>query len=469
MDVLLIVPPYLAHDGTIWHGVNGIWPPLGLLSVAAYAEARGHDVQVLDAIAEQLTLDQVERFIREHQPRFVGLTGVTIQIGSVHRVAAVVKSVLPGSTVVVGGAHATALPEEVLEDANIDYVIRGEGEKSFAALIEGEPIESITGLSYRSDNALGPIRHNAPGAPIEDLDSLPMPAYHLIRFELYKPAVGAYRRLPALAMTTARGCPGKCTFCSSAQTPLRTRSALHIVNEIEQLQARYGIREINFYDDTFTIFKRNVAKLCDLIVERGIDVTWSCFARIDGINRSLMEKMHKAGCHQIMFGIESADPGILKNIRKPINLGRACEVVRTAQQVGITARAAFMLGNPGETAETMRRTIDFAKKLDPDIVLFNITVPFPGTQLFEWANRNGYLRTRDWREYDGANALMELPTVSGDEVNRMYRVAYREFYLRPRYLFHRLMRLRTLQDIKMSLQALRSVLAVHPTKPLSES
>ncbi len=468
MEVLLVVPPWLTRDGNIWHGVKGTWPPLGLLYVASYAESRGHDIRVLDAIAEKLSFENIERYIGEHQPRTVGLTGVTTQIHGVHRVADIVKRVSPDSTVVVGGVHATALPDEVLSNPSVDYVIRGEGEVSFAALVEGEPIESIAGLSYRTGDSPESIRHNPVGEPITDLDALPTPAYHLTKFELYRPAVGAYRRLPAIAMMTARGCPGNCIFCTSARTPLRSRSPEHVVDEIQELQARYGIREISFYDDTFTVFKRNVSHLCELMIERGIDVTWCCFARADCVNRPLLVKMRDAGCHQILFGIESADPQILRNIRKPIRLERVRRAVRMAQDVGINVRAAFMLGNVGETVETMRRTIAFAKELNPDIALFNITVPFPGTEMFEWAKKHGYLRTRDWRNYDIASSVLELPTVSGKDVNRMYREAHHSFYFRPRYLLGRLGRIRSLEDVKMNFRALRSVIRVHATEPTPE-
>lgn len=147
----------------------------------------------------------------------------------------------------------------------------------------------------------------------------------------------------------------------------------------------------------------------------------------------------------------------------------AAQAVRMTQAAGIAVRAAFMLGNPGETVASMRRTIDFAKEIEPDIVVFNITIPFPGTEQFAWARRNGYLRTRDWRDYDGANAVLELPTVSSDEVNRMYRVAYHEFYFRLGYLLRRLARIRTWEDIKMDLRALRSVVKVHSTGSASRS
>lgn len=465
MRVLLINPPWLTKDGNIWHGVRSTSPPLGLLYVAAYAEREGHEVRVIDCNAEELRPEDAEGILREFQPDFVGLTAVTAQIINTHRVAGIVKQVSPRSKVVVGGVHATALPDDVLRDRHVDYVIRGEGERPFAALVVGRALSDIPGLSYRGRNLLQPIEHNPEAEPITDLDSLPPPAYHLVPFEKYKPALGAYLRLPAINMTMTRGCPGKCTFCNSAETTLRTRSAEKVVDEIEVLQRRYGIREVSFYDDTFTIYKQTVARFCDLVVERRLDLTWSCFARTDCVSPSLLKKMKAAGCHQILFGIESADPVILETIRKPIDLELTRRAVRMVQEAGIAVRAAFMFGNPGETIASMQRSIDFAKSLDPDIAIFNITTPYPGTQMFEWAYRNGYLRTLDWTDYDLANAVLDLPTASAEQINEMYRRAYREFYLRPGYLARRLLRMRSLDDIRMNLRAMRSVLTARATVP----
>jgi len=463
VDALLINPPWQTRDGNIWHGVKSTSPPLGLLYVAAFAESKGHNVRVIDVHAEALPLEAIDEAARELKPHWVGITAVTAQILATHEVARRIRSVSPESKIVVGGVHATAMPEEVLRDENIDYVIRGEGEIPFTELVEGVAPAAIGGLSYRGSNPLQPYQHNEMAEPLEDLDALPTPAYHLIPFEAYKPAIGAYRRLPAVNMTMTRGCPGKCTFCNSAETALRTRSAEHLVNEIEVLQARYGIREVSFYDDTFTIYKQNVARMCDLIIERKIDITWSCFARTDCVSPALLATMKSAGCHQILFGLESADPDILRTIRKPIDIELTKEAVRMVQTAGIDVRAAFMFGNPGETVASMRRSIDFAKALDPDICIFNITTPYPGTQMFDWAYKNGFLKTLDWSDYDLANSVMELPTVSTEEINHMYRTAYREFYFRPRYLIKRLMRLRNWEDFKIHFQAFRSIFFTRST------
>jgi len=236
-----------------------------------------------------------------------------------------------------------------------------------------------------------------------------------------------------------------------------------VVDEIQMLQERYGIREISFYDDTFTVHKNNVMKFCDLIAGRGIDITWSCFARTDCVSPPLLARMRSAGCHQILFGIESADPQILENIGKPIELDQARRAVRMVKDAGIMVRAAFMFGNPGETVASMRRSIDFAKELNPDIVVFNITTPYPGTRMFDWAKEHGYLRPVNWGDYDLANAIVDLPTVSVEQINEMYRRAYREFYLRPRYLLRRLMQMTSPKEIGMNLQALRSVVFARST------
>jgi radical SAM superfamily enzyme YgiQ (UPF0313 family) len=229
------------------------------------------------------------------------------------------------------------------------------------------------------------------------------------------------------------------------------------------LQANYGIKEVSFYDDTFTIYKQEVIRFCDLVIDQQLDLTWSCFARTDCISPSLLAKMKKAGCHQILFGIESADAQILENIRKPIDLERTREAVRMVQRAGIEVRAAFMFGNPGDTVASLRRTIDFAKSLNPDIAIFNITTPYPGTQMFTWAKQHGYLNTLNWEDYDLANSVMELPTISADEIDRMYKIAYREFFFRPSYLWRRLWKMRSLRDIRMNLQAMRSIMFAKAT------
>lgn len=274
----------------------------------------------------------------------------------------------------------------------------------------------------------------------------------------YYPALGAYRRLPATSVLATRGCPGRCTFCYRIfGKRLRTRSGSKVAEEVKYLQDRYGIREICFYDDTFTVLKREVQAFCRGLKELMVDITWSCFSRVDAVDEELLGTMKEAGCHQIMYGIEAASSEILKNIKKSTDLAEAEEAVTAAKRVGIDVRAAFMLGNPGETEETMEETLSFAIRLNPELVIFNIATPFPGTEMYEWAEENGYLKTKHWEDYDLSHVVMELPTVSSAKIEAFYRKAFRRFYLRPRYLAMRLARVRSFTDVLRAVRALRAV------------
>jgi radical SAM superfamily enzyme YgiQ (UPF0313 family) len=261
-------------------------------------------------------------------------------------------------------------------------------------------------------------------------------------------------------MISSRGCPGKCTYCygNILGKKIRFKSPWNIYSEIKYLQDSYGIREIAFYDDTFTTSKRNVQEFCRLIIDNDLDLTWSCFSRVDTVDYDTLKLMKQSGCHQISVGIESGDEQILKNIQKHINLEQAEIMVKNCREIGIVIRACFMLGNPGETAQTLKKTIEYSKKLDPDIALYNITTPFPGSKMYDWAKENGYLLTEDWRKYDLAQVVMELPTIDSKDLLDAYKKAYRGFYLRPSYILKRLFRIRTMHDLRSNWNALMAII-----------
>jgi radical SAM superfamily enzyme YgiQ (UPF0313 family) len=444
VDALLLNPPWVSKDQNIWHGIKAAMPPLGLLSVAAFAEREGFQVEVLDLHVERWSIDRFRQYLQTVVPKHVGISMMTATAIAANRVARIVKEIHPECTVVVGGVHAEAMPGECLKNHAIDIVVRGDGEFTFADILRGKPKASIRGISYRRGRL---AVHNASAAVIDDLDVLAMPAYHMVPMHKYYPAIGAYRRLPAINMLMTRGCPGKCTFCNSAETKLRARSADLVVDEIAHLRHRYGIREVQFYDDTFTVLKQNCLRFCRLMKERDLGVSWTAFVRTDCFNEELARALKEGGCHQVMFGVESGDEQILLNIRKPIDKKRTGWAIKIAQQVGLEVRATFMLGNPGETVASMRRTIDYALKLDPDLALFNITTPYPGTQMFEWAKRNGVLNTEDWGDYELSSTIMSLPTVSPEDIQAAYASAHKEFYGRPIAYWRRLKRIRTLSHV----------------------
>ena len=350
-------------------------------------------VIMIDARAEQLTAELLKLRLEglKEKPDFIGLTGTTRIINNALESAKICKEIFPDSKIVFGGVHSTLRPDEVLSNDFVDYVIRDEGEFAMNELVFGKSLSEILGLSYKKDQQ---IIHNERRPFLVDLDILPFLPTHLLPMEKYHPALGAYKRLPAFGFIATRGCPGTCTYCYQNFGPrIRYFTARRLLDEIKLLQKNHGIREISFYDDTFTAVKRNIKEFCELVIAEKVNISWSCFSRVDCVDRETLDILKKAGCHQIMYGVESADPQILLNIRKRINLPRVEEVVKMTKEVGINCRLAFMFGNPGETEETMQKTLNYAVELDPDLAVFNIATPYPGTEMYYWAKEEGYLKT----------------------------------------------------------------------------
>ena len=292
------------------------------------------------------------------------------------------------------------------------------------------------------------------------LDELPIPAYDLLPVLKYKPAKGSYKRLPAMSMMTSRGCPGRCTFCSKTLGNILVfKSAEVIFKEIKYLIDNWGIKQILFYDDTFTVFKENVVKLCDLLLENNIDISWTCFARVDFIDKEMLQKMKDSGCHQIMYGVENVDEGVLRNINKKINIDQVKNAVKWTKQVGIECRLAFMVGNPGDNMEILKKNTKFAIKMDPDLIVVNITTPFPGTDMFDWAKSKDLILTYEWDDYTLAKPVMRLENLTADEIKKLYKHMYRRFYFRPKYIFKKLLSIRSLDDLKILSSGFKALLS----------
>ncbi|MBT3278824.1 MAG: radical SAM protein [Phycisphaerales bacterium] len=458
MRIALVHPPLVHKQGNIWRGVAGVMPPLGLAWIAAVLEEDGHDVQIFDAPPEGLDEQGCVDALRSRSEAgwdIVGISATTRQFSSALRIAQMCREAFSGVEIVLGGVHASARPDEALACDAIDLVVRGEGEMTFREIAAGHAREEIDGVSYRDG---GETIHTADRELISDLDTIPRPAYHLLPMSGYRSAVGAAKQSPSMSMLATRGCVGSCNFCYRIfGRTMRYRHGVAIAEEVRYLHETYGIREISFYDDTFTTIRNEVLAFCAKLREWDLPVTWSCFGRIDSVNEELLTAMAEAGCHQILYGVESGSDQQLAAMGKTTPRQRVKEVVRLSQRLGLTVRGAFMLGNPGETRETMQQTLDWALELDCDLVTFNITTPYPGTGLYDWAEREGLLRSQDWDEYDLSHMVMELPTVMAEEVEAFYRKAYRTYYFRPRMILRRLWKLRSPREL---FQAVRGALAI---------
>jgi len=458
MNVLLIDPPWVVgNKRNLWRKVGSCLPSLGIAYIAAVLEKEGHNVKILDCTVEGVSVADIENRLDSYgQLDFIGLTSTTVLFPNALKIAQICRKEFPAAKIVFGGVHPSVMPDEVLSFDCVDYVVTDEGEETMKELVGEKKISEICGLSYKLN---GKIVHNPSRPLIKDLDSIPLPAYHLLPMKKYSPAVGSYKRLPAMSIFATRGCPGRCTFCHRAfRGIVRPRSARNIIDEIKYLKKNYGIREIAFYDDTFTLFKKIVDEFCDIILAENVDLTWSCFTRVDYIDEGILAKMKKAGCHLILFGVETADEEIMKNINKGISLVQVKEVIGMARKAGIETRASFMLGNPGETEETMKKTIAYAIKLDPDEVQFNITTVYPGTEMFDWAKKNGYIKTYDWSKYNVSDIVLELPTVRSEIVEKYYHMAHKKFFLRPKIVLRRLLRIHSFTQLAQEIKGAIAVI-----------
>lgn len=307
-EVLLIWPPINNLLG--FKGIKtGIFVDhqleLGLLYLASFLESNGIDISLLDMSLYNDPEKQLIDILQKRNFDFIGLTSYTNTINSANKIAGIVKK-FSRSKIVIGGAHASALPEETLETfRNFDYLVFGEGEETFAELVLKNNISDIKGLAWRDD---GRIIKNSIRESIEDLDKLPFPARHLLNFDKYIPSISNYRQLPSTGILSSRGCPFQCTYCSRTGTRLpkqvRFRSIENIIKEIEFCIENYKIYDFRFYDDTFVIPKSRLMKLCQELISRKIKITWSCYSRVDTIDEEMLRMMRKTGCYHIKYGIE---------------------------------------------------------------------------------------------------------------------------------------------------------------------
>ena len=452
MKFVFINPSRDIAAKNIWRIINSENPPLGLALLSAIWDAQGHTSQIIDAAALQLKIPEIIAMINPVTD-FVGITATTPEISRALVIARKVRETFPGIKIIMGGVHPTVFHEELVRDKFCDMVVRNEGEISITELARGTPCNLIPNLTWRKSDS--EVVVNPDAETYVDLDNLPLPAYHKLPMHLYHSALGAARQEPSIGMITSRGCPGKCTFCFSGifGSQIRFLSPVKIIDHIEHLQKNYGIKEISFYDDTFTAHPKSVAELCQLIIMKKIRITWSCFARVDCVTSELLLQMKEAGCHQIMYGFETVDENILKNINKGLSVAQFQKAIGWTKAAKINIRGAFMLGNPGETLASMERTINYAKTIGIPFAVFNITTPYPGTAMYnEFASKNLLLH-RNWELYNLAEPILKLDTVSEEAVKQFYYKAYRDFYLRPDFILRHIFAKHTLAELLIYVKA----------------
>ncbi|MGQ9789028.1 MAG: B12-binding domain-containing radical SAM protein [Candidatus Hadarchaeaceae archaeon] len=436
MKVLLISPP---AESAVTKVTGATGPPLGLAYLASMIK-EDHNVRIIDSVTEGYDGVDIAKIIRSYDPDLIGLTATTSMIPEAYEIARDAKKINENLKIVLGGPHATFLPEETIgECPQVDFIVRGEGEYTFKDLVDAlekkKDLKRITGLSFQHN---GKIVNNPPRKLVENVDDIPMPAYELLPMKKYRAG-----KIEFGVVITSRGCPFNCIFCSSSLQfgkKWRSHSVARTLEELSILRKEYGKREIEFLDDTFTLLKSRSISIADEIRREGLDITWTASSRVDTFSQEVACAIRRAGAHTVYFGIESGSQKTLDFIGKGITPKMSERAVENAKRAGLHVLGSFVIGFPEETAEDIETTIKFSKKVGVDLAQFTIATPFPGTRLWTYTLKEKILLTMNWRRFTTLDPVIKLKYLTADQVGKALRTAYLKFYLRPKMLLLDLIR-----------------------------
>ena len=409
--------------------------PLGLLSIAAYLERRGHVARVLDCLGPDAAADPqitVKRILA-HGPDLLGVSATTSGFLDGYDLAERVKRLRPSVRIVFGGVHISALGAPLLDRfEHIDYLCLGEGEITLSDLADGRKTESIDGLVWRKDGgtATNPARRHIP-----DLDSLPFPAYEKLSGfpKGYNLPLFSYVQFPGATMVTSRGCPYQCSYCDRSvfKRGFRYNSAEYIYEHIKYLRTRFGVRHINIYDDLFTANRRRISELCERLISNPLGTQFNCAVRVGHTDDALLKMLKAAGCLMVSVGIETGDADLMDTHKPGVHLEEVRDTVQRIRQSGLRAKGLFMMGLPGETAASIRKTSDLALSLDLDDMNMSKFTPFPGAPVWRTIRESGRL-DEDWRKMNCLNfVFLPRDIDSMERLDQLYNWHVKRFYTDP--------------------------------------
>jgi len=468
MKILLINPPSpgdypftregrcMQREG-VW---TTVWPPMSLCTMGAILRESEFEVRINDCPSEGINLEGLKVILENYVPDLLIFSASTPSINHDSTIPAVVKQVLPKVKVAVFGIHVGTLPDDTFKTTpGLDFILRGEPEFTALELAKnlssGADLESVTGLSFDGD---GEIKHNPERGFYPELDEVPFPAWDLVDLNNYTLPFSGRRFLMVMS---SRGCPFDCTFCVAQSyygKKVRKRSAERIVDEIEYNIREFGIDDFFFWSESFTIIKKNIHELCDEIIRRNLKIKWVCNSRVDSIDLQVLEKMKQAGCWMISYGIESGDQGILDRAKKKISLEQVEKAVKLTREVGFQMAGHFVLGLPGETEETLKKTAELSRKLDLDYAQFYCASPWPGSRFYDEAKREGWLNTDDWDKYEQSNAVVDYPGLSAERMMELRDKMVKSFYFRPAIIWKTLKKMRSPGEMKNFLGMVKAYL-----------
>ena len=396
-----------------------ITPPLGLGYLSSYLQSKGYTTEIIDGLNRVLSNEDIVK--KCSGADVVGISCMSAYFSEVIDLTRKLKN--RGFKVVIGGPHATALPEETLKETNADYIIIGEGEVSFSEILDNR----------------GTSKNLIKSKLIENLDTLPMPDWQKMDPRNYKkaPHGGLIKKFPVAPVITTRGCPFDCTFCASPllwERKIRFRSPENVVDEIEYLIKDFGVREIHFEDDNLTLKKEHIESICKLILKKRIKIAWATpnGVRADTLDIDMLKLMKESGCYYLVFGIESANQSILDRVKKKESLSTIERVVKQANSLGFLTQGFFIFGLPGETEQTMLNTIEFAKKIPLSRAQFLILDIFPGSELWDELKDK---RIVNW-DYNSYKEVTWVPEgLNKEKLMNVQSYAFKSFFFRPKQLF----------------------------------
>lgn len=464
MRVLLVKP--VTPSGLVLNCI----PPLGLGYLATALDRAGiKKAKILDCVKEKLDYEGFKESVRQFKPDVVGFQVFSQDLPSLKESLSIVKKINPKTVTVVGGPHPSGLPQKTLQVfPQLDFVFWGEAEIGLPLLLKAlkrkKGFAKIPGLGWR--NKQGKIMVN-PQIFVQDLDSLGFPAWDLFPPQTYPhaPQGVIFRNLPIAPIMATRGCPFFCTFCAGwtiSGKKVRRRSVDDVLTEIELLYQDYGIREIHFLDDNFTLNREYLKEFCQKLLKRDFKISWCCpnGVRLDTLNKKILKLMMKAGCYYVSVGIESGSNRILKLMKKGITVEKIRKMAKMVRDVGMTLNGFFILGYPGETREEILQTIKFAKSLELARAAFYNFLPLPRTEAYENLLRSGEIKEEeiDWSQIFQADVPYSPMAVTRDELKNLQRRAHLEFYLRPKIIWRLLREIRTFQQLKYILKRAKAYL-----------
>ena len=447
MNVRLVLtssPLSISERYGIFAGAANTQPAFALVCLAAVARGAGVETTIIDASAENLSIEQTLQRILALKPDILGITSTTVGITAAGILAKSVKQTLPETITLIGGCHASALPVDTLNEFKaFDLAVVGEGETTLLDILKSVNVkkripEGIEGTAHRSGTQ---VIVNKSRSLIQSLDELPLPAWSLLKGfpSSFQPSPGRIRRWPCASIVLTRGCPNSCTFCDRSVFGhhCRSYSPSYAINLLKDLRNNHGVKEILIEDDTFIMSPKWVTEFCNMILSEQIDISWSCLGRADRINSDLAILMKKAGCWHISFGIESGDEELLRKTNKRLDIAQIRTAIDCCLAAKLRTKGFFMIGFPGESRESIRLTMELARSLPlNDISVMQLT-PFPGTEIYANAHVYGQFEC-NWRKMNALNTVFIPKGFTKADMEKARTDITRAFYLRPSIIFDHL-------------------------------